>query len=135
MFSKLVLRNSKRSQKENALFMSSLIISIMSFYVVLSLQNQDLVRFLMTLEADAVRKLVAMISALYVFSLVILFFLIFYASKYQIDRRSHELGVYLMMGMKRSKLFSMLLTEDLISSGIALVTGLLSAFIFYQRRD
>lgn len=124
MFSKLVLRNSKRSQKENALFMSSLIISIMSFYVVLSLQNQDIVRFLMTLEADAVRKLVAMISALYVFSLVILFFLIFYASKYQIDRRSHELGVYLMMGMKRSKLFSMLLTEDLISSGIALITGL-----------
>ena len=101
MFFKLVLRNTKRSQKENLLFMSSLVISIIAFYVVLSLKNQDIVRYIQALESDAINKLLTMVTALYVFTLVVLFFLIYYASKYQIERRSHELGVYLMMGMKR----------------------------------
>ena len=59
MFSKMVFRNSVRSHKENALFMSSLIISIIAFYVVLSLSSQDVMRFLKTLESDAIRKLFA----------------------------------------------------------------------------
>ncbi|MCR5802885.1 MAG: FtsX-like permease family protein [Clostridia bacterium] len=132
MFSKLVLRNTKRSQKENLLFMSSLVISIIAFYVVLSIKNQDVVRYIQALESDAINKLLSMVTALYVFTLVVLFFLIYYASKYQIERRSHELGVYLMMGMKRSKMFFMLLAEDIASSGIALVIGLPVALLFSE---
>ena len=124
MFSKMVFRNSVRSHKENALFMSSLIISIIAFYVVLSLSSQDVMRFLKTLESDAIRKLFAMIGVLYGFTLFIIFSLVFFASRYQIERRSHEFGVYIMMGMKRSKLFFMLLLEDLSSSVIALLVGL-----------
>ena len=41
MFFKLVARNIRRSRKENLLFMSSLIISVIAFYMVLSLENQD----------------------------------------------------------------------------------------------
>ena len=132
MFSKLVLRNTKRSQKENLLFMSSLVISIIAFYVVLSIKDQDVVRYIQSLESDAINKLVAMITALYAFTLVVLFFLIYYASKYQIERRSHELGVYMMMGMKRSKLFFMLLLEDVASSVIALAIGLPVSLLFSE---
>ena len=124
MFFKLVFRNSVRSHKENALFMGSLIISIIAFYVVLSLSNQDVMRYLRTLESDALRKLFAMIIVLYGFTLFIVFALIYFASKYQIERRSHEFGVYIMMGMKRMKLFLMLLLEDISSSLIALLIGL-----------
>ena len=132
MFSKLIIRNTKRSQKENLLFMSSLVISIIAFYVVLSLKNQDIVRYIQSLESDAINKLLTMVTALYVFTLVVLFFMIYYASKYQIERRSHELGVYLMMGMKRSKMFFMLLAEDIASSVIALVIGLPVALLFSE---
>ena len=124
MFFKLVFRNSKRSWRENFLFMSALIVSVIAFYVALSLENQDVVRYLYTLESDAVNKLVVLVGGLYCFTLSILFFLIYYASKYQIERRSHELGVYLMMGMKRSRLLSMLLTEDITSSLVSLIIGL-----------
>ena len=124
MFFKLIFRNSNRSRKENLLFLSSLVISILSFYVVLSLKNQDVVRYLDSLESDAINKLMDMIIVLYAFTLIILFFLIYYASKYQIERRSHELGVYLMMGMRRSKLFTMLLAEDIVSSLTSLAIGL-----------
>ncbi|MBR5975386.1 MAG: FtsX-like permease family protein [Clostridiales bacterium] len=124
MFFKLVYRNSVRSHKENALFMGSLIISIIAFYVVLSLSNQDVMRYLKTLESDAIRKLFSMITVLYGFTLFIIFALIYFASKYQIERRSHEFGVYIMMGMKRMKLLLMLLLEDISSSVIALLVGL-----------
>jgi putative ABC transport system permease protein len=124
MFSKLVVRNSIRSHKENALFMGSLITSIIAFYVVLSLSSQDVMRYLKTMESDAINKLFSMIGVLYGFTLFIVFALIFFASKYQIERRSHEFGVYIMMGMKRTKLLLMLLLEDLGSSLVALLIGL-----------
>ena len=80
--------------------------------------------FLKSMESDAVRKLLALLPALYIMTLCILFFLVYFASKYQMERRNHEFGVYLMMGMKRSKLLGMLLLEDLWSSIISLVIGI-----------
>ena len=46
MFSDLILRNSRRSRKENGLFFGSLIISIVAFYIILSLSHQDVMLFL-----------------------------------------------------------------------------------------
>ena len=40
------------------------------------------------------------------------------------ERRKHEFGVYLILGMRRSKLFTMLLAEDLRNSLILLAVGL-----------
>ena len=124
MFSNLILRNSKRNRKKNGLFFGSLIISIVAFYIILSLSKQDVMVFLAKMESDAVNKLLLMIPVFYGMTLGILFFLIYFACKYQMERRRKEFGVYLMMGMRRSKLFIMLLAEDLLSSILALVIGL-----------
>ncbi len=124
MFSKLISRNSKRSRKENGLFFASLVISIVAFYIILSLSNQDVMIFLSRMESDAVSKLLTMIPVFYSATLVILFFLIYYASKFQLERRRREFGVYLMMGMRRTKLFAMLMAEDFYSSVAALIIGL-----------
>lgn len=124
MFFKLISRNSKRSRKENGLFFSSLLVSIIAFYIILSLPNQDVMIFLAQMESDAVDRLMAMIPAFFGMTLFILFFLIYYASKFQLERRRHELGVYLMMGMRRIKLFAMLLAEDLRNSVVSLLIGL-----------
>lgn len=132
MFSKLVSRNSKRSRKENGLFFSSLLISIIAFYIILSLSYQDVMVFLVKLESDAVDRLMQMIPVFYGMTLFILFFLIYYASKFQLERRRHEFGVYLMMGMRRIKLFAMLLAEDLRSSIVALFIGLPTAVLLSE---
>ena len=124
MFSNLILRNSRRNRKENGLFFSSLVISIVAFYIILSLSKQDVMIFLAKMESDAVSRLLMMIPVFYVMTLGILFFLSYFACKYQLERRRKEFGVYLMMGMRRSKLFIMLLAEDLLSSFLALVIGL-----------
>lgn len=124
MFFNLILRNSKRSRKENGLFFSSLVISIVAFYLILSLSKQDVMIFLQKMESDAVNKLLLLVPVFYVLTLGILFFLIYFACKYQLQRRRHEFGVYLMMGMEKPKLFSMLLAEDMMSSFLALLIGL-----------
>lgn len=132
MFSKLVSRNSRRSRKENGLFFGSLLISIIAFYIILSLPNQDVMFFLTTMESQAVDKLLSLIPALFGAALFILFFLIYYASKFQLERRRHEFGVYLMMGMRRGRLFAMLLAEDLAGSAGALLIGLPAAFLLSE---
>ncbi len=124
MFFKLAMRNSRRSRKENGLFFASLVVSIVAFYIILALSHQDVMIFLKSLESDAVNSLLQIATAFYVFSLIMLFFLIYYASKYQLERRRHELGMYIMMGMRRSKLFALLMAEDLGSSVLALIIGL-----------
>ncbi len=132
MFFKLVSRNSKRDRKENGLFFGSLLVSIVAFYIILSLSRQDVMVFLSKMESDAVDKLLAMIPAFYGMALLILFFLVYYASKFQLERRRHEFGVYLMMGMRRGRLFVMLLLEDFRNSVLSLLIGLPSAVLLSE---
>ncbi len=132
MFFDLVRRNSRRSRKENGIFFSSLLISIVAFYIVLSLPQQDVMAFLAQMESDAVSRLLQMVPLLYGVTLILLFFLVYFASKYQLQRRSHEFGIYLILGMKRSKLFAMLLAEDLWSSLLSLGIGLPVALLLAE---
>lgn len=132
MFSDLILRNSRRARKENGLFFSSLVISIIAFYMILSMSHQDVMLFLKKMESDAVNTLLLLVPAFYALTLGILFFLIYFACKYQFERRRHEFGVYLMMGMRRSRLFLMLLTEGLLSSIFALLIGLPIAVVLSE---
>lgn len=124
MFYDLVKRNSKRNRKENGLFFVSLIVSIVAFYIILSLEKQDVIIFLKTMESQALEKLFLLVPVLYELSLFILFFLVYFAGKYQLERRNRELGMYLMLGMKRSKLVLMLFVEELWNSILSLAIGI-----------
>ncbi|MDM8310486.1 FtsX-like permease family protein [Clostridium cadaveris] len=124
MFYDLVKRNSKRNRKENGLFFISLIVSIVAFYIILSLEKQDVIIFLKTMESQALDKLFLLIPVLYGLSLFILFFLVYFAGKYQLERRNRELGMYLMLGMKRRKLLLMLFMEELRNSILSLAIGI-----------
>ena len=119
-----------RSRRENGLFFTSLLISIIAFYIILSLSHQDVMVFLQRMESNAVNRLLTLVPVLYGLTLFILFFLVYYANRFQLARRRHEFGVYLMLGMQRRKLFGMLLAEDLRSSLIALAIGLPAAVLW-----
>ena len=83
MFLRLVRRNSKRSRRENGLFFASLLVSIIAFYIILSLSHQDIMLFLQKMESNAVSRLMQMIPLFYGVTLFLLFFLIYYAGKFQ----------------------------------------------------
>ncbi len=132
MFFKQVRRNAAKNRKGNGLFFGSLVIAIIAFYTLLSLGEQDVMRFLATVESDAVRKLMMLLPVVYAVSLFFVFFLVYFACKYQIDSRRRELGMYLMLGMKRSRMFSMLFCETLWSSVISLVIGIPAALLLTE---
>lgn len=124
MFFKQIRRNAAKNRKGNGLFFASLIIAIIAFYTLLSLGEQDVMQFLATIESDAVRKLMRMLPIVYGISLFFVFFLVYFACRYQTDSRRRELGMYLMLGMKRGRLFAMLFGKTLWSSTVSLIIGL-----------
>ena len=124
MFFETVRKNSRKNRKENGLLFVSLIVSIAAFYIILSLENQDVMVFLKKMESDAVQKLLLLIPVLYGISLFFLFFLVYFSDRYRMEQRSHEMGIYLMFGMGRRKLFAMLLAEDIWNSILSLAAGI-----------
>lgn len=124
MFYNFIKRNSRKIRKENGIYFTSLIVSIISFYVILSLGEQDVMLYLKTIESEAVSRLLLLIPVLYAVSLFFVFFLVYFANKYQLHLRNHEFGLYLMMGMRRRKLFVLLISETLWNGFIALIIGL-----------
>ena len=121
---KSISRTKKQDNNESGMLFASLIIVIVAFYIILSLKNQDVIIFLTKLESDAVKKLLLLVPVVYIFSLFILFFLIYFVGKYELEKKSHNLGIYLMLGMKKSKLFFKLISEEILNSVISLSIGL-----------
>lgn len=132
MFFKQVRRNAVKNRKGNGLFFGSLVIAIIAFYTLLSLGEQDVMLYLAAVESDAVRKLMALLPVVYGVSLFFVFFLVYFACKYQTDSRRRELGLYLMLGMRRSRLFALLFCETLWSSLLSLLFGLSAALFLTE---
>lgn len=132
MFFKQIRRNASKSRKDNGLLFGSLIIAIVAFYTLLSLKSQDVMRFLKTMESDAVSKLMLIVPLVYVISLFFVFFLVYFAYRYQMDNRKKEFGLYLMMGMKRSRLFAMLMGETVWNSFVSILIGLPIALLLTE---
>ncbi|NBJ70387.1 MULTISPECIES: ABC transporter permease [Clostridia] len=125
MFSRLIYRNANRSRKENLIYFATLVTAVASFYIILSLGRQDVILFLKEFESDAIDKLLSLMPLVYLFALLLLFFLILFANQYQLNRRSKEFGLYLMLGMRKERLVLQLAAEGLMTSIFALIGGIL----------
>lgn len=132
MFFSQIRRNAARNRKSNGLFFASLVIAVIAFYTLLSLGEQDVMRFLKTIESEAVRKLMLLIPLVYAVSLFFVFFLVYFSYHYQLNERKKELGLYLMLGMKRSRMFAMLIGETLLNSLISLAIGIPAALLLTE---
>ena len=121
MFSKLALKNVRRSLKDYGVWFLTIAFGVCLFYVFNALETQTVLRFLAqhpkTNIVEAIRELIGMLS---VFVWAILAFLILYASGFLVRRRKSELGTYLLLGMERWQVARLLLTETVC---IGAVTG------------
>ena len=107
MFFNIAWRNAKRNRSENLIYFLTMITAVAAFYIMLSLEKQDVIRFLAEIESDAVNRLLTtMMPAVYLCALLFVFFLVTFANKYQLECRSKELGLYLLFGRKKRGAFS-----------------------------
>ena len=89
MFYKLAWRNSKRSRNENLIYFFTMVIAVAAFYIILSLKEQDVIRFLGEIESDAVQRLLTnLMPTVYFCVLLFVFFLVVFANKYQLECRN-----------------------------------------------
>ncbi len=80
MFFNLAWRNAKRSRGESLIYFLTMVTAASAFYIVLSLSEQDVIRFLGEIESAAVSKLLSTVMpAVYLCALLFVFFLITFA--------------------------------------------------------
>ena len=74
MFFNLAWRNSKRNRSENLIYFLTMVTAVATFYIVLSLGSQDVMRFLEEIESDAVNRLLTMLMPTVIFFRCCLYF-------------------------------------------------------------
>ena len=130
MLSKLALRNAKRCFKDYLIYLITLIIAfalIFSFNLIVF--TDDVIEL-----GNNMDSFMAMIVFISVVIVLIIGILINYMNKFIFEKRSRELGTYLLLGIEKKSISRMFLIEQLIlgviSLLIALVIGLFLSQIF-----
>lgn len=128
---KLSLRNSKRQAKDYLVYFITIVMSSALIYafngLVFSKELGNLSKMM-----DALPLVAVLASAVVV---CIIGWLISYTIKFMLERRSRELGTYILIGLENRKVAQLFFLENLIVGGVAFVFGvLLGNFIFQALR-
>lgn len=132
MLFSLAFKNIKKSIKDYSIYFFTLVMAVSIFYIFNSVGSQQSMMNLTANKVEMITVLVKIIDYLSVFVSVILGFLIIYSNNFLIKRRKKELGLYLTLGMSKSKVSAILVIETLLVGLISLGVGLLIGIIGSQ---
>ena len=125
MLFKIPLRNIRRSLRDYAIYFFTLIIGVSIFYVFNAIGGQAATVLVDESANDIVKLLSAALEGTSVFVAFVLAFLIIYASRFLMKRRSNEFALYMMLGMSKRRISAILLIETLMIGIGSLAVGLL----------
>ncbi len=132
MLFKLAIKNIRKSIKDYSIYFFTLVIAVSIFYLFNSIDSQTSMLKLTESKRDVVIVLVQAINYVSVFVSVILGFLIIYANNFLIKRRKKEMGIYLTLGMGKSKVSTILVIETFIIGLFSLIIGLILGVVLSQ---
>ena len=124
MLNKLVFRNVKKSIRDYSVYFFILVMGVCIFYLFNSIYDQKEIMEVTQTTNESMQLLRRVLSYTSAFAAVVLGFLIVYANRFFIRRRKKELGIYLTLGMSRSKVSLILVLESCLLALAALVVGL-----------
>ncbi|MGE7693790.1 FtsX-like permease family protein [Lysinibacillus sp. NPDC094177] len=125
MYSKIAARNVKKSFKDYAIYFLTLTLAVCIFYSFNSIESQKAFMEIESSGADYTSTLMKAMSNVSVFVSLILGGLILYANNFLIKKRKKELGIYMTLGMGRTDISRILVTETLLVGVISLMSGLI----------
>lgn len=126
---KLIFRNVCKNIRDYLIYFLTLTLSVSLFYAFNSISDQPAFSNMGMTGTPLYRQLGIMLSTLSTMIAVVLAFLILYANQFLLKRRKKELGVYMMLGMKKGRISRLFAGETLCVGIIALGTGLLLGFL------
>ena len=124
MFSKLALRNVRRSFRDYGVYLLTLTFGVCLFYTFNSIEGQGAIVYLSQSENPMVDAIMMIIDIFSVFVAVVLACLILYANRFLLRRRKRELGTYLLLGLSQGQVSRLLFLETGIVGLISLAAGL-----------
>ena len=132
MFSKLALRNVRRSFRDYGVYLLTLTFGVCLFYTFNSLDGQGAMILLSKSANPIVESILMLMDVFSVFVAVVLACLILYANRFLLRRRKRELGTYLLLGLSQGQVSRLLVLETgvigLVSLAAGLALGVLASF-------
>lgn len=132
MTCRLVLQNLRRNVRDYAIYFFTLMLAISLFYAFNSLQDA---KALLGLDPDMLVMLKQLGDLIKVCSIVIagvIGFLILYVNRFLLKRRKKELGIYMLLGMKKRKISGIFVGETFLIGLGSLAAGIGAGIFFSQ---
>lgn len=131
-FFKLIIKNVHKNLRDYLIYFLTLMLAVSLFYAFNSISDQPAFSEMSMTRALLYEQLDKMISVLSVVISLVLAFLIIYANQFLLKRRKKELGIYMMLGMKKGRISRIFAGETFCVGVIALGAGLIFGFILSQ---
>ena len=125
MLFKLSLSNIKKSLRDYAVYFFTILIGVSVFYIFNSLDSQTAFITAASDSRSIIELMITIMNILSVFVAVVLGLLLVYANRFLMKRRSKEFAVYMMLGMSKGQITSILVVETIIIGMTSLITGLI----------
>ena len=124
MFSKLALRNVRRSFRDYGVYLLTLTFGVCLFYTFNAIEGQGAMVYLSRNDNPMVSSILMLIDIFSVFVAVVLACLILYADRFLLRRRKRELGTYLLLGLTQGQVSRLLFLETGVVGLLSLAAGL-----------
>lgn len=132
MFFKIAINNVKRSFNDYFIYFLTLTFAVCIFYSFNSIEAQNSMIEMGKSTSEFMGTLNTLIAGASVFVAFILGGLIAYANNFLIKKRKRELGIYMTLGMSKSKVSKILIIETILIGLISLVFGIILGIIVSQ---
>lgn len=129
---KLILKNVQKNIRDYLIYFLTLMIAVSLFYAFNSISDQPAFSEMGMTRTLLYDQLGILLSALSMLIAIVLAFLIIYANQFLLKRRKKELGIYMILGMKKGRISRIFAGETMCVGFIALVIGLLLGFVLSQ---
>lgn len=128
MLGKLAFRNAKRSLKDYMIYLITITISFSLIFAFNLVSSSDAVLEL-SLGMSTFKNVMLFVNVIIIF---VVCFLINYTTKFMFDKRSKELGMYMLLGIKRKEILKMFVLENLILGFSAMLLSIPGGYILSQ---
>ena len=128
MLGKLAYRNTKRNIKDYMIYLITVTVSfslIFAFNLVAS--SDEIVKLCSSM--DAFKNSLFAVNILIVF---VICFLINYTTKFMFEKRSKELGTYMLLGIEKKEIAHLVVIENILLGILAIVLAIPIGFLFSQ---
>lgn len=130
MLARLAVGNLRRSVRDYSVYFVTLLIGIAVFYAFNTIAVQA--DFLDPSVSEALGTIGRVLSALTLFLAVVMGLLMVYANGFLMRRRSRELGLYQVLGMRRRQVAGIVAIELIMASVVSVILGFVAGALLSQ---